>query len=59
VAGQVRSQRDRRSPGPTGWRSTERGISVVASVTFETGGHVFNLLDTPGHEDFSGTPTAR
>jgi peptide chain release factor 3 len=32
----------------------ERGISVVTSVmTFEHGGHVFNLLDTPGHEDFS------
>jgi peptide chain release factor 3 len=32
----------------------ERGISVVTSVmTFEYGGRVFNLLDTPGHEDFS------
>ena len=32
----------------------ERGISVVTSVmTFEYDGHVFNLLDTPGHEDFS------
>jgi peptide chain release factor 3 len=32
----------------------ERGISVVTSVmTFEYGGCVFNLLDTPGHEDFS------
>lgn len=32
----------------------ERGISVVTSVmTFEHDGHVFNLLDTPGHEDFS------
>ncbi|MBF0133347.1 MAG: peptide chain release factor 3 [Magnetococcales bacterium] len=32
----------------------ERGISVTASVmTFEHDGHVFNLLDTPGHEDFS------
>ena len=32
----------------------ERGISVVTSVmTFEYGDHVFNLLDTPGHEDFS------
>jgi peptide chain release factor 3 len=31
----------------------ERGISVVTSVmTFEYGNHVFNLLDTPGHEDF-------
>ncbi len=32
----------------------ERGISVATSVmTFERGGVVFNLLDTPGHEDFS------
>ena len=32
----------------------ERGISVVTSVmTFEYDGCVFNLLDTPGHEDFS------
>ncbi len=31
-----------------------RGISVVTSVmTFEYGGAVLNLLDTPGHEDFS------
>ncbi len=38
------------------WMSIERerGISVVTSVmTFEYGGCVFNLLDTPGHEDFS------
>ncbi|WP_373008966.1 peptide chain release factor 3 [Hyphomonas sp.] len=32
----------------------DRGISVSASVmTFEYSGLVFNLLDTPGHEDFS------
>jgi peptide chain release factor 3 len=32
----------------------ERGISVVTSVmTFEYDNLVFNLLDTPGHEDFS------
>ena len=32
----------------------ERGISVSASVmTFEHDGLLFNLLDTPGHEDFS------
>lgn len=32
----------------------DRGISVSASVmTFEFDGYVFNLLDTPGHEDFS------
>src|SRR5690606_3256486 len=32
----------------------ERGISVTASVmTFEFDGCMINLLDTPGHEDFS------
>ncbi len=55
LAGQVKSkknQRDTRSD----WMAIERsrGISVVTSVmTFEYGGAVFNLLDTPGHEDFS------
>ncbi len=32
----------------------ERGISVTSSVMqFPYGGHIVNLLDTPGHEDFS------
>ena len=32
----------------------QRGISVTSSVmTFERDGITFNLLDTPGHEDFS------
>ncbi len=32
----------------------ERGISVTSAVmTFEFEDAVFNLLDTPGHEDFS------
>ncbi|MNE07440.1 Peptide chain release factor 3 [compost metagenome] len=32
----------------------ERGISVVTSVmTFEYNDKVFNILDTPGHEDFA------
>lgn len=32
----------------------ERGISVTSAVmTFEYDGAIFNLLDTPGHEDFS------
>ena len=32
----------------------ERGISVTSAVmTFEYGNAIFNLLDTPGHEDFS------
>src|SRR5215471_6825491 len=55
LAGQVRAKRDRRSTR-SDWMAIERerGISVVTSVmTFEFGGRVFNLLDTPGHEDFS------
>ena len=55
LAGQVKAKRDRRSTR-SDWMAIERerGISVVTSVmTFEYGGHVFNLLDTPGHEDFS------
>src|SRR5690606_31518060 len=32
----------------------ERGISVTSSVMqFPYGGRIVNLLDTPGHEDFS------
>jgi peptide chain release factor 3 len=32
----------------------ERGISVTSAVmTYDYGDHTFNLLDTPGHEDFS------
>jgi peptide chain release factor 3 len=55
LAGQVKAKRDRRATR-SDWMAIERerGISVVTSVmTFEYGGHVFNLLDTPGHEDFS------
>jgi len=55
LAGQVRAKGDRRRTR-SDWMAIERarGISVVTSVmTFEYGGRVFNLLDTPGHEDFS------
>jgi len=55
LAGQVKAKRDRRSTR-SDWMAIERerGISVVTSVmTFEYEGRVFNLLDTPGHEDFS------
>jgi peptide chain release factor 3 len=55
LAGQVKAKRDRRTTR-SDWMKIERerGISVVTSVmTFEHGGTVFNLLDTPGHEDFS------
>jgi peptide chain release factor 3 len=55
LAGQVRAKGERRKTR-SDWMAIERarGISVVTSVmTFEHAGCVFNLLDTPGHEDFS------
>src|SRR5258705_10281982 len=55
LAGQVKAKRAQRTTR-SDWMAIERerGISVVTSVmTFEHDGHVFNLLDTPGHEDFS------
>src|SRR5690348_975374 len=55
LAGQVKAKGERRNTR-SDWMKIERerGISVVTSVmTFEFEGVVFNLLDTPGHEDFS------
>jgi peptide chain release factor 3 len=55
LAGQVKAKKNRRTTR-SDWMEIERerGISVATSVmTFEYDGRVFNLLDTPGHEDFS------
>src|SRR5437016_9179271 len=55
LAGEVRAKANRRQTR-SDWMGIERerGISVVTSVmTFDYNGCVFNLLDTPGHEDFS------
>jgi peptide chain release factor 3 len=55
MAGEVRARGESRRTR-SDWMKIERerGISVSASVmTFERDGVVFNLLDTPGHEDFS------
>ncbi|HYC25017.1 MAG TPA: peptide chain release factor 3 [Roseiarcus sp.] len=55
LAGEVRAKANRRKTR-SDWMGIERerGISVVTSVmTFEYADRVFNLLDTPGHEDFS------
>jgi peptide chain release factor 3 len=55
LAGEVKAKKNRINTR-SDWMAIERerGISVVTSVmTFEFGGLVFNLLDTPGHEDFS------
>ena len=55
LAGMVKAKGDRRR-ARSDWMKVEqeRGISVASSVmTFDYKGHTFNLLDTPGHEDFS------
>ena len=55
LAGQVKAKGERRNTR-SDWMKIERdrGISVVTSVmTFEFENLVFNLLATPGHEDFS------
>jgi peptide chain release factor 3 len=54
-AGEVRARGDRRR-ARSDWMAIEqqRGISVTSSVmTFEKDNILFNLLDTPGHQDFS------
>jgi peptide chain release factor 3 len=55
AAGEVAARGEARRT-TSDWMKIERdrGISVSASVmTFEFDNLVFNLLDTPGHEDFS------
>jgi peptide chain release factor 3 len=55
LAGMVKARGERRR-ARSDWMKVEqeRGISVASSVmTFENGGITYNLLDTPGHEDFS------
>src|SRR3954453_21666536 len=55
AAGNVRARGQNRRTR-SDWLAIEqaRGISVSSSVmTFEHGGLTFNLLDTPGHSDFS------
>ncbi len=55
VAGAVRGRKSQRAV-TSDWLELEkqRGISVSSTVlTFEFEGHQVNLLDTPGHHDFS------
>src|SRR5690242_15034886 len=55
LAGEVKARGDRRR-ARSDWMAIERerGISVSSAVmSFEHDGLAFNLLDTPGHEDFS------
>ena len=55
LAGAVKARGEQRR-ARSDWMKVERerGISVASSVmTYEYQGCTFNLLDTPGHEDFS------
>ena len=55
MAGHVKARGESRRT-QSDWMEIERarGISISSSVmTFEQGGITFNLLDTPGHQDFS------
>ncbi|MBL4601596.1 MAG: peptide chain release factor 3, partial [Emcibacteraceae bacterium] len=55
MAGEVKARGARRR-ARSDWMKVEqeRGISVTSSVmSFEYDNRMFNLLDTPGHEDFS------
>ena len=55
AAGAVKARGEQRR-ARSDWMKVERerGISVASSVmTYEHDGCTFNLLDTPGHEDFS------
>ena len=55
LAGTVKSRKSARH-ATSDWMEVEkqRGISVTSSVMqFPYAGHTVNLLDTPGHEDFS------
>ena len=55
LAGTVKARRQQRH-ATSDWMQMEqeRGISVTSSVMqFEYDGYQINLLDTPGHEDFS------
>ena len=55
LAGSVRARRDQDNTA-SDWMELEkeRGISISSTLLqFEYGGSVINLLDTPGHKDFS------
>ena len=55
TAGMVRGRKNAKAAS-SDWMAMEqeRGISITASaMQFEYKGAVFNVLDTPGHQDFS------
>ena len=55
LAGSVRARRSENSAASDFMEiEKQRGISVSSTVlSFEYNGHLLNLLDTPGHQDFS------
>src|SRR3954465_14002366 len=58
IAGSVKARKATRH-ATSDWMEIEkqRGISVASSVMqMENRAHVINLLDTPGHQDFSEDP---
>lgn len=55
LAGHVKAKKERKKT-QSDWMKLEqeRGISITTSaMQFEYNGYILNLLDTPGHEDFS------
>ncbi|HAE60095.1 MAG TPA: peptide chain release factor 3 [Anaerolineae bacterium] len=55
LAGNVRARRNQRTT-TSDWMEMERerGISITSTILqFPYQGHIINLLDTPGHQDFS------
>lgn len=55
LAGSVSARKNQRK-ATSDWMELERqrGISITSTVLqFEYGGYMLNLLDTPGHQDFS------
>ncbi|MCB9869683.1 MAG: peptide chain release factor 3 [Planctomycetes bacterium] len=55
-AGSVKAKAGKGSAATSDWMEIEqkRGISITSSaLQFEYAGHCINLLDTPGHQDFS------
>ena len=55
LAGSVRARKNQRK-ATSDWMAIEqeRGISITTTaIQFEHAGRVLNLLDTPGHQDFS------
>ena len=53
-AGEVKGKRERAAKSDWMEIEKQRGISVTSSVMqFQHGGYCINILDTPGHQDFS------